>query len=133
MESLGHNYNTNSKDLLLFMKHVIFKETETECNEKWLGDISMPDIYWNNITDKLSKIEQCDKIIKTKDNNNDMILFITENLSTRYVQKVLSVYDSVLSPQDKYFDILVLSNEEFKAWENNEENVVYWENADGRM
>ncbi len=81
------------------------------------------------VSDAFSNIDNCIKIVKSLNRNEDIILFVSSNTSSRHVAEVMDVYSDLIISNDKYFDILVLDKEQYRSWENNENNIVYWEST----
>lgn len=83
---------------------------------------------WNELIRKLIKFKECQKLIKTKYEQKDTILFISENKSIKLIQKIMLIYIDVLktiSPKTIY--LLIFNNEEYKKdWEHTN-NIILWE------
>lgn len=67
---------------------------------------------WDNIINCISKIEGCKKILKTRLNGEDTIVFVSNNISSEYICKANDSYVELLDKIDLFFDFLVIKEGE---------------------
>lgn len=128
MEFYGHNSHIDTiNGVNEFIDRIVNSTTKSDIGSWYNMSCLNAKSPWNYIYQELAKLDSCKKIIKTKNRDEDIILFISEDISTKNIMKVNKIYSLILDNVNIFFELQVINEEELKKYSNTEKEVL-WEN-----
>lgn len=128
MEFFEHNSHIDTIGVSELINSIINKAPKSETRSWYtVFDADTKEI-WGYITKKLSVLESCKKLIKKRNRDEDIILFISDDISTKNIMRVNNQYAEILDEVDIFFELKVINEEEFKKYRECLDNELLWEN-----